>query len=41
MGDFDRCRQMGAYLHQEHREFLHPKQTAEKFVALYRKRLAL
>lgn len=33
--DFDRCKAMGAYRHQEQREILHPKQTAKAFFDLY------
>ncbi len=35
-GSYDRCREMGAWLHAEQREGLRPQWTAEAFCTLYR-----
>ena len=38
--DLNKCREMGAHLHEEHRQILRPKKTATDFYELYRKALA-
>lgn len=36
LSDFDRCKMAGRHLHQEHRQLLSPRRTAEGFIDLYK-----
>lgn len=40
LGDFEKCRAMGACRREEQRQLLHPERTAEAFARLYREKIA-